>query len=109
MASAPRQDTGRIHPGVLFAAKLAGVDYVLTLGGVQALGSMANGLFTGHKANILVGPGNRFVVAAKQILFGKVGVDLIAGPTEVMVLADDDADPNIVATDLIGQAEHGFG
>ena len=98
MASAPRQDTGRIHPGVLYAAKLAGADYVLTLGGVQALGSMAHGLFTGHKANILVGPGNRFVVAAKQILFGKVGVDLIAGPTEVMIIADDDADPHLIAS-----------
>ena len=108
MASAPRQETGRIHPGVIFAAKLAGADYVLTLGGVQALGSMAYGLFTGRKANILVGPGNRFVVAAKQLLFGQVGVDLIAGPTEVCVLADADADPLLVATDLVGQAEHGF-
>lgn len=108
VGAAPREDTGRIHPGVLYAAKLAGADYVLTLGGVQALGSMAFGLFTGHKANVLVGPGNRFVVAAKQILFGQVGIDLIAGPTEVCVLADSDADPLLVATDLVGQAEHGF-
>ena len=105
----PRQDTGRIHDGQLYAAKIAGADHVLTLGGVQGLAAMAFGLFTGGgRASILVGPGNRFVVAAKKILFGEVGIDMIAGPTEVCVLADESADPVLVATDLIGQAEHGF-
>jgi sulfopropanediol 3-dehydrogenase len=105
----PRQDTGRIHDGMLFAAKVAGADYVLTMGGVQGLASMAFGLFTGGgRANVLVGPGNRFVVAAKTQLFGELGIDLVAGPTEVCVLADDSADAELVTTDLVGQAEHGF-
>lgn len=105
----PRQDTGRIHDGMLFAARVAGADFVLTMGGVQGLASMAFGLFTGGgRANVIVGPGNRFVVAAKTMLFGELGIDLVAGPTESCVLADDSADPEVVATDLIGQAEHGF-
>jgi sulfopropanediol 3-dehydrogenase len=77
------------------------------LGGVQGIAAMAFGLFTGHKANILVGPGNRFVAEAKRMLFGRVGIDLFAGPTEILVIADGKADPNIVAYDLVGQAEHG--
>eukprot|EP00322_Chrysochromulina_rotalis_P014963 CAMPEP_0115870738 /NCGR_PEP_ID=MMETSP0287-20121206/22490_1 /TAXON_ID=412157 /ORGANISM="Chrysochromulina rotalis, Strain UIO044" /LENGTH=433 /DNA_ID=CAMNT_0003325487 /DNA_START=1 /DNA_END=1301 /DNA_ORIENTATION=- len=95
---------------MLFAARLAGATHVLTLGGVQGLAAMAFGLFThgGPRANILTGPGNRFVVAAKTLLFGEVGIDLVAGPTENAILADDSADPHLVATDLVGQAEHGF-
>lgn len=109
LTAPPRQDTGRIHDGMLYAAKVAGADHVLTLGGVQGLAALAFGLFTGGtRANILVGPGNRFVVAAKTLLFGEVGIDLVAGPTEVCVLADGTADPELVATDLVGQAEHGF-
>lgn len=104
--SPPRGKEG-IHPAVLYAFKVAGADYVLTMGGVQALASMAFGLFTGHTADIIVGPGNRFVVEAKRQLFGEIGIDLIAGPTEVAVLADDSADAHIVATDLVSQAEHG--
>ena len=69
---------------------------------------MAFGLFTGHPADILVGPGNRFVAEAKRILFGRVGIDLFAGPTEVLVIADKNADAEIVASDLTGQAEHGL-
>ncbi|MBT7510624.1 MAG: histidinol dehydrogenase, partial [Rhodospirillaceae bacterium] len=84
-----------------------GADHILALGGVQGIAAMANGLFTGHKANILVGPGNRFVAEAKRMLFGKVGIDLFAGPTEIAVIADADADPEVVAFDLVGQAEHG--
>src|SRR3546814_4678890 len=68
---------------------------------------MAHGLFTGHPADILVGPGNRFVAEAKRMLFGQVGIDLFAGPTEILVIADGSADPRIVASDLVGQAEHG--
>jgi sulfopropanediol 3-dehydrogenase len=79
----------------------------MCLGGVQAIAAMANGLFTGCKADIIVGPGNKFVAEAKRMLFGKVGIDVFAGPSEIAVIADDSADPLIVATDLVGQAEHG--
>jgi sulfopropanediol 3-dehydrogenase len=96
-----------IHPQVLYAMKVAGADVILTLGGVQAVASLAYGLFTGKPADIIVGPGNKFVAEAKRMLFGKVGIDVFAGPSEVAVIADDTADPGIVATDLVGQAEHG--
>lgn len=104
--SPPRPGSG-VHPAILYAARLAGADTVLALGGVQGIAALAFGLFTGHAADILVGPGNRFVAEAKRILYGKVGIDLFAGPTEILVIADDSADPAIVAGDLIGQAEHG--
>ncbi len=104
--SPPRKDGG-IHPSILYAADLAGADTILALGGVQGIAALAFGLFTGHKADILVGPGNRFVAEAKRILYGRVGIDLFAGPTEILVIADDTADPGIVASDLVGQAEHG--
>ncbi|MEM7226696.1 MAG: histidinol dehydrogenase [Pseudomonadota bacterium] len=98
---------GGIHPAILFAMKLSGADQVLALGGVQAIAALAYGHFTGHAADIVVGPGNRFVAEAKRVLFGRIGIDVIAGPTESMVAADDTADPAIVAADLAGQAEHG--
>jgi len=104
--SPPRSDAG-IHPAILFTADLAGADAILTLGGVQGVAAMAFGLFTGHRADILVGPGNRFVAEAKGILYGRVGIDLFAGPTEILIIADESADPEIVASDLVGQAEHG--
>lgn len=104
--SAPYKSQG-IHPHVLYAMKVAGADIVMCLGGVQAVAAMAFGLFTGCKADIIVGPGNKFVAEAKRMLFGKVGIDVFAGPSEVAVIADDSADPLIVATDLVGQAEHG--
>ena len=96
-----------IHPEVLYAMKVAGADVVMTLGGVQAIAAMAFGLFTGQPADIVVGPGNKFVAEAKRMLFGKVGIDVFAGPSEIAVIADDGADPAIVASDLVGQAEHG--
>lgn len=96
-----------IHPHVLYAMKVAGADIIMTLGGVQAIASMAFGLFTGKPADIIVGPGNKFVAEAKRMLYGKVGIDVFAGPSEVAVLADETADPLIVATDLVGQIEHG--
>jgi sulfopropanediol 3-dehydrogenase len=92
---------------VLYAMQVAGADIIMCLGGVQAIAAMANGLFTGRKADIIVGPGNKFVAEAKRMLFGRVGIDVFAGPSEVAVIADDSADPLIVATDLVGQAEHG--
>ncbi|MGL5117051.1 MAG: histidinol dehydrogenase [Beijerinckiaceae bacterium] len=96
-----------IHPAVLHAMTVAGADVIMCLGGVQAIASMTFGLFTGKPADIIVGPGNKFVAEAKRMLFGKVGIDVFAGPSEVAVIADDTADPLIVATDLVGQAEHG--
>jgi sulfopropanediol 3-dehydrogenase len=98
---------GGIHPYVLYAMKVAGADIVMTLGGVQAIAAMAHGLFTGKPADIIVGPGNKYVAEAKRTLFGKVGIDVFAGPSEVAVIADDTADAEIVAVDLVGQAEHG--
>jgi sulfopropanediol 3-dehydrogenase len=77
------------------------------LGGVQAIATLAHGLFTGKPADIVVGPGNKFVAEAKRALFGKVGIDVFAGPTEICVIADDSADPAIVASDLVGQASTG--
>jgi len=105
--SAPSQDRGGIHPAILYTMDLCGADHILALGGVQGIAAMAFGLFTGKKANILVGPGNRFVAEAKRLLFGRVGIDLFAGPTEILIIADGNADPDIVANDLVGQAEHG--
>ena len=98
---------GGIHPYVLYAFKAAGADVIMTLGGVQAIASMAYGLFTGKPADVVVGPGNKFVAEAKRSLFGKVGIDVFAGPSEIAVIADESADPKIVASDLVGQAEHG--
>ncbi|MEO8537547.1 MAG: histidinol dehydrogenase [Betaproteobacteria bacterium] len=104
--STPYQGQG-IHPQVLYAMQVAGADVVMTLGGVQAIAAMALGLFSGKPADIVVGPGNKFVAEAKRMLFGKVGIDVFAGPSEVAVIADDSADAAIVASDLVGQAEHG--
>ncbi len=96
-----------IHPQIVYAMDLAGADTIMAMGGVQGIAAMAFGLFTGHPADILVGPGNRFVAEAKRLLFGRVGIDLFAGPTEIAIIADASADPHIVTADLVGQAEHG--
>jgi sulfopropanediol 3-dehydrogenase len=104
--STPYRGEG-IHPQVLYAMKVAGADVIMTLGGVQAIATLGYGLFTGKPADIIVGPGNKFVAEAKRMLFGKVGIDVFAGPSEVAVIADDSADAYIVASDLVGQAEHG--
>lgn len=108
IACSPTHPDRGVHPAIVYAADLAGADTILSMGGVQGIAAMAFGLFTGHPADILVGPGNRFVAEAKRILFGRVGIDLFAGPTEILVIADDSADPEIVASDLAGQAEHGL-
>lgn len=105
-ASTPFRGEG-IHPQILYAMQVSGADVILTLGGVQAIASLAYGLFSGKPADIVVGPGNKFVAEAKRALFGKVGIDVFAGPTEIAVIADESADPRLVATDLVGQAEHG--
>jgi sulfopropanediol 3-dehydrogenase len=98
---------GPMHPYLLYAFQRAGADVIMTLGGVQAIAAMAYGLFTGHPADVIVGPGNKYVAEAKRSLFGQVGIDVFAGPSEVAVIADDSADAEIVASDLVGQAEHG--
>ena len=98
---------GPMHPYLLYAFNKAGADVIMTLGGVQAIATMAFGLFSGKAADVIVGPGNKFVAEAKRALFGKVGIDVFAGPSEVAVIADDSADAAIVASDLVGQAEHG--
>ena len=108
VACSPTHPDRGVHPAIIYDANLAGADTILSLGGVQGIAAMAFGLFTGHPADILVGPGNRFVAEAKRILYGRVGIDLFAGPTEILVIADDSADPEIVACDLAGQAEHGL-
>lgn len=105
--SPPRPEVG-VNPAILYTLDLCGADAVLSLGGVQGIAAMAFGLFGLPKANILVGPGNQFVAEAKRILYGQVGIDMFAGPTESMVIADATADPEIVAWDLVGQAEHGY-
>ncbi|MBC8260023.1 MAG: histidinol dehydrogenase [SAR324 cluster bacterium] len=105
--SPPKPGTG-IHPAILYAMELCGADTILAVGGVQGIAAMAFGLFSGNRADILVGPGNRYVAEAKRILYGKVGIDLFAGPTEIAIISDETADPEIVATDLVGQAEHGL-
>jgi sulfopropanediol 3-dehydrogenase len=107
VATSPATRDHGIHPGILYAMTLCGAHTVLALGGVQAVAALAYGLFSGHEADIIVGPGNRFVAEAKRMLFGRVGIDVVAGPTESAVIADDSADPDVVAADLIGQAEHG--
>ncbi len=107
IACSPPYRQAGIHPAILYTMDLAGADTILTLGGVQGVAALAFGLFSGHPADMLVGPGNRFVAEAKRLLFGRVGIDLFAGPTEILIVADEQADPQIVAADLIGQAEHG--
>ena len=105
--SPPRPGVG-VAPAIIYAAHVCGADKIMAMGGVQGVASMTFGLFGLPKANILVGPGNQFVAEAKRILFGRVGIDMIAGPTDSLILADDTADPMVVATDLVGQAEHGY-
>ncbi len=106
MASAPPQD-GKPHPAIVAAMHMAGADEILVLGGIQAIGAMALGTETIAGVDMLVGPGNMFVAEAKRQLFGRVGIDLFAGPTETLIIADASVDGEICAVDLLGQAEHG--
>ena len=104
--SAPSGKDGP-HPAILYAMNMCGADTILSLGGVQGIAAMAFGLFTGKPARLLVGPGNRFVAEAKRMLYGRVGIDMFAGPTEIAVIADETADAVVIAEDLVSQAEHG--
>ncbi|BCG97833.1 histidinol dehydrogenase [Mesorhizobium sp. 131-2-1] len=105
--SPPRPGIG-IPPAIIYTMDLCGADAILNMGGVQGIASIANGLFGLPKADILVGPGNQYVAEAKRILYGQVGIDMFAGPTDSMVIADGRADAELVAADLVGQAEHGY-
>ena len=105
--SPPKPNVG-VAPAIIYAAHICGADKIMAMGGVQGVASMTYGLFGLPQANVLVGPGNQFVAEAKRILFGRVGIDMIAGPTDSLILADETADPFIVATDLVSQAEHGY-
>lgn len=100
---------GRINPGLLFAARTAGATEIYRLGGAQAIAALALGTDTIRPVQKIFGPGNAYVVAAKRLLFGRVAIDLLPGPSEVLVLADDTADPRFAAADLLAQAEHGSG
>ncbi len=107
VACAPPRGPAGMHPPQLYAMATSGADEILCIGGVQAFAAMAFGIEDLEPVDMLVGAGNAYVAEAKRQLFGTVGIDLLAGPTEVMVLADDSADPEIAAADLLGQAEHG--
>ena len=107
VASAPPVN-GKPHPAIVAAMHMGGAHEIYVLGGIQAVGAMALGTETIDPVHMLVGPGNAFVAEAKRQLFGRVGIDLFAGPTETMVIADDTVDAEMCATDLLGQAEHGY-
>ncbi|MGA0098100.1 MAG: histidinol dehydrogenase [Steroidobacteraceae bacterium] len=100
---------GKPHPAIVAAMHLAGADEIYALGGVQAVAAMALGTESIAPVDMIVGPGNAYVAEAKRQLFGRVGIDLLAGPTETLIIADDSCDPEMAAVDLIGQAEHGPG
>jgi len=106
IACSPPRD-GSINPAVVYAMEIAGADVIIEMGGVQAIASMAFGLFDNPKVDMIVGPGNSYVATAKKLLFGEVGIDVIAGPTESAIIADENADPITIAIDLASQAEHG--
>jgi sulfopropanediol 3-dehydrogenase len=107
LAAAPPRDEHGMHPPQLWAMVESGADDVFCVGGVQALAGFAFGLEDADPVDMIVGPGNAYVAEAKRQLFGRVGIDLLAGPTEIMIIADDSADPAVLACDLLGQAEHG--
>jgi sulfopropanediol 3-dehydrogenase len=107
VACAPPWQGNGIHPAMLHAMATSGADEIICLGGVQALAAMAFGLHDLSAVDMIVGAGNAYVAEAKRQLFGQVGIDLLAGPTEILVIADHTAEPELVAADLLGQAEHG--
>ena len=108
ICASPPKDQSGANPGIIYAANLCGADVILNLGGIAAIASMAYGCFKNPPVDFLVGAGNQYVAEAKRLLFGKVGIDLFAGPTEIAIIADKSADKEIVAADIVGQAEHGY-
>jgi sulfopropanediol 3-dehydrogenase len=107
VAVAPPREGRGVHPAMLHAMATSGADQILCLGGVQALAAVTFGIGDVEPVDLIVGAGNAYVAEAKRQLFGRVGIDLLAGPTEILVIADEHADPELVAADLLGQAEHG--
>ena len=107
VAAAPPWRGEGIHPAMLYSMHTSGADQIVCIGGVQALAMLALGIGEVEPVDMLVGAGNQYVAEAKRQLFGKVGIDLLAGPTEILIIADESADPELVAADLLGQAEHG--
>ena len=108
ICASPPKDHNGANPGIIYAANLCGADVILNLGGIAAIASMAYGCFENPPVDFLVGAGNQYVAEAKRILYGKVGIDLFAGPTEIAIIADKTADKEIVSADIVGQAEHGY-
>lgn len=106
MVCSPPCYNGSVHPGILVSADICGVNEIYKIGGVQAVAAMAYGTQSIPKVDKIVGPGNRYVTEAKKVVFGQVGIDFIAGPTETLIIADKKANPSFVAADLIAQAEH---
>lgn len=107
VSATPPSRNGQPHPAVLYSARASGADRIFALGGVQALAAMAFGLLDGVGSDMIVGAGNAYVAEAKRQLYGRVGIDVLAGPSEVAVIADDSASAAMVAADLLAQAEHG--
>ena len=108
ITASPPKDSNGANPGIVYAANLCGADVILNLGGIAAIASLTYGCFGNPPVDFLVGAGNQYVAEAKRLLFGKVGIDLFAGPTEIAIIADKKADKEIVAADIVGQAEHGY-
>ena len=108
ITASPPKDKNGANPGIIYAANLCGADVILNLGGIAAIASLTYGCFKNPPVDFLVGAGNQYVAEAKRLLFGKVGIDLFAGPTEIAIIADKKADKEIVAADIVGQAEHGY-
>ena len=108
ICASPPKDKNGAHPGIIYAANLCGADVILNLGGIAAIGSMTYGCFGNSPVDFLVGAGNQYVSEAKRIVYGQVGIDQFAGPTEIAIIADKTADKEIVAADIVGQAEHGY-
>jgi len=108
ITASPPKDSNGANPGIIYAANLCGADVILNLGGIAAIASLTYGCFGNPPVDFLVGAGNQYVAEAKRLLFGKVGIDLFAGPTEIAIIADKKADKEIVAADIVGQAEHGY-
>ena len=107
IAASPPKDKNGANPIIIYTANLCGADVIMNIGGIGAIGAFAYGCFGNPEVDMIVGPGNQYVAEAKRLLFGKVGIDLFAGPTEIGIIADHTADKEIVASDLVGQAEHG--
>jgi sulfopropanediol 3-dehydrogenase len=107
IAASPPKDENGANPIIIYTANLCGADVIMNVGGIGAIGAFAYGCFGNPEVDMIVGPGNQYVAEAKRLLFGKVGIDLFAGPTEIGIIADHTANQEIIAVDLVGQAEHG--